>query len=120
MNALAGPASPAEPPPPLATGPGGHDTLDVTRWVGWNDDPQLVGSRDLWKYEAARKALDELIEKGSPRPEQLVWAANGYALEVGGEARARELYARAQQAGGPEVQAAVERDLAWLDARPQR
>jgi hypothetical protein len=50
---------------------------------------------------------------------EFVWAGNYLALRVGDEARARELFSKAKAAAGakPEVIAAVEANLRWLDGR---
>ncbi len=93
-----------------------RDTLDVREWIGWDEDRGVLGDRDLWKYEEQRRELDERIASGVATPVEQVWAANGYALEVGGEQRARELYAAAV-ARDPALEPAVRANLAWLDER---
>ena len=65
-----------------------------------------------------RDALEKKIAAGQARPEDLLWAANGYALQVGGERRARELYDEAR-AKAPSLGEAVADNLRWLDARPK-
>src|SRR5205807_208383 len=72
------------------------DALEVTEYLGWNDDRAILSSRDLWKYEKARDALEAKIAQGTAKTEELVWAANGHALVVGEEKRARELYEKAK------------------------
>lgn len=98
----------------LATAP--HDALDVSEWLGWCTDRAWLSDRDLWKYEATRKRLDERVAAGTASALETVWAANGYAIEVGGEDRARELYARARAADAS-LAAAIDANIAWLDAR---
>ncbi len=80
------------------------------------DDRAWIGDRDLWKYENTRKRLDERIAAGTATAVEQVWAANGYALEVGGEERARELYAKARAADASLAEV-VDRNVAWLDGR---
>jgi hypothetical protein len=76
----------------------------------------MLQNRDLWKYHKGQQALAEKIGAGKATTEELVWAANGHALSVGGEARARELYARARELA-PELAPVVETNVRWLDAR---
>jgi hypothetical protein len=100
----------------LAAAP--HDALDVREWIGWNGDKAFLADKNLWKLEQEREALEKKIGDGTATPEDLVWAANGWALTVGGEPRARELYARAKTAK-PDLAAAVDANVAWLEARPK-
>jgi lysophospholipase L1-like esterase len=100
----------------LAAAP--RDALDVREWIGWNGDKAFLADKNLWKLEQEREALEKTIGDGTATPEELVWAANGWALTVGGEPRARELYARAKTAK-PDLAAAVDANVAWLDARPK-
>jgi lysophospholipase L1-like esterase len=93
-----------------------HDTLEVTEWLGWNEDRSFLASRDLWKFESARKALDQRAAEGKASARELVFAANGYALEVGSEARARELYEKAK-ALDPALAPVVDANLRWLSVR---
>jgi tetratricopeptide (TPR) repeat protein len=95
-----------------------RDALDVNEWIGWCDDRAWLDDRDLWKYEGTRKRLDELVEAGTATPVELVWAGNGYALEHGGEGRARELYARAR-AADPALHDVIDANVAWLDGRAE-
>ncbi|MBI3725530.1 hypothetical protein HY251_16490 [bacterium] len=92
------------------------DALEVWEYLGWNADRALLADRDLWKYEKASEALGKKAEENTASPEELVWAANGLALAVGGEARARDLYARAK-AASPELAPVIEANLRWLDSR---
>lgn len=97
---------------------GTKDSLLVEEWIGWNDDAKLPANRDGKKFIAMRAALDEKAKAGTASAEELVWAGNGYALEPGGEPRARELYALAV-AKSATVKTAVDANLAWLDRRPK-
>jgi hypothetical protein len=94
------------------------DSLLVWDWLGWNDNPSLIANRDCKKLLRLREQLDEKIGRAVATPEELVWAADGYALEVGGEERARSLYERAA-AQKPTLRPIVEANLRWLDARPK-
>ena len=80
---------------------------------------------DLWKYENLRDALDYpgddkkppgKLQNGTITPEELVWCANGHALCVGEEKRARELYEKAR-AARPELGPVIDANTKWLDAR---
>jgi len=93
-----------------------QDAFEVDEYLGWNADRSILSSRDLWKYEKAREALEQKVNQGTATPEELCWCANGHALCVGEEARARELYAKAR-AAKPELGAVIEANLHWLDAR---
>src|SRR5258708_6374389 len=98
--------TPEATPPPLARHVAGsadraaeqHDSFAVDEWLGWNDDRGFLQVRDCWRYVNMRRALDEKITARKASPEELLWAANGYALEPGGDARARALYAQARAA----------------------
>jgi lysophospholipase L1-like esterase len=105
-----------------------QDALEVEEYYGWNANRAMLADRDLWKYESGRDALDYQplgpndtkpqgkIQAGTATPEEIVWAANASALQVGGEAHARELYAKAK-AAKPELGGVIEANLRWLDAR---
>jgi lysophospholipase L1-like esterase len=93
-----------------------QDAFEVDEYLGWNADRSILSSRDLWKYEKARDALEVKAAQGTASPEELCWCANGHALCVGEEPRARELYAKAR-AAKPELGAVIEANLHWLDAR---
>ena len=93
------------------------DSLAVGDWLGWNNDHTFFANPDYDKYRNGRRALDVKIAAGQATPEELVWAANGYALEVDGERRARELYEQAR-VRAPGLAEVVANDLRWLDARP--
>jgi lysophospholipase L1-like esterase len=102
-----------------------QDALEVEEYLGWDADRALLSSRDLWKYEKLKKSLDFAgnkdtppgkLQQGTITPEELVWCADGHALKVGEEKRARELYERAR-AAKPELGPVIDANLRWLDAR---
>lgn len=99
------------------------DALEVEEYLGWNDDRSVLTSRDLWKYEKLREAIDcgdpakpGKIQLGTATTEELVWAANGHALVPGEEKRARELYERARSQR-PDLAKVIDANVKWLDGR---
>jgi hypothetical protein len=90
-----------------------RDSFSINEWIGWNDSKSFLSNRDLWKYDDMRRELDEEILHQRYSAKTLTWAANGYALAVGGEARARELYARARAM--PDAPPEIDSNLKWLD-----
>jgi lysophospholipase L1-like esterase len=93
-----------------------QDALEVEEYYGWNSDRSMLSSRDLWKYDNGRDALDKKAAEGNPSPEELVWCANAHALRVSEEKRARDLYEEARKKK-PELGAVIDSNLKWLDAR---
>lgn len=92
------------------------DALEVTEYLGWNDDRSILTSRDLWKYEKGRDALEKKIAQGTAKTEEIVWAANGHALCVGEEKRARELYEQAKKQR-PDLASVIDANLKWMESR---
>lgn len=93
-----------------------QDALEVEEYYGWNSDRSVLSSRDLWKYDSGREALDKKATDGLASPEELVWCADAHALRVSEEKRARELYEEARKKK-PELGALIDANLKWLDAR---
>lgn len=94
------------------------DALLLDAWLGWGDDRSFFVNRAFDRYEVARAALDKKIDAGTASAEETIWAANGYALEVGGEEKARKLYAAAR-AKAPDLAPTIDANVGWLDARPR-
>ncbi|HEX4923708.1 MAG TPA: hypothetical protein VFV50_06465 [Bdellovibrionales bacterium] len=109
------PAGEATQEPALDPGPVA-DALELERWVGFNDDRQMLEDDDLWKFERMRARFEEKAGRPGATPAELIWAANGHALETGGLEAAERLYERALGAGG-EAGRAAERNLNWLRRR---
>lgn len=105
-----------------------QDFLEVGEYVGFHGDRAMLSDRDLWKYEKAHDALDHVpdprkaddkpgkVQAGTATPEELVWAGDYAALQVGGEPRAKELWEKAR-AAKPELAAVVDANLKWLESR---
>jgi lysophospholipase L1-like esterase len=93
-----------------------QDALEVEEYLGWNDDRSILKDRNLWRYENARRKLDDKIKVGTATPEELVWAGNGYALVMGGEEHALELYRRAIELK-PELAAIAKANSDWVSSR---
>lgn len=93
----------------------GRDGLHVDRWIGFADDPGLLESRDLWKYDACWNALDARIEANSDDWEARVWRGHLLSFKPGRAAEARRDYRAALALrDDPQVRASLER----LDAEP--
>ncbi len=93
-----------------AQGLTGADGLHVDRWIGFGDDPSLLTSRDLWKYDTCWNALDARLEADPEDWDALVWRGHLLSFKPGRAADARRDYAAALALrDDPLVRASLER-----------